>query len=53
MLMDYLKHHFLLVWVVDLRIRQEGSPRAQEFMEQDEDVEDLEVSDDDIRFRIR
>ena len=28
--------------------RQEGSPRAQEFMEQDEDAADLEVSDDDL-----
>ena len=28
--------------------RQEGSPRAQEFMEQDEDAADLEVTDDDL-----
>jgi len=33
--------------------RQEGSPRAQEFMgEQDEDVTDLEVSDDDLDLEV-
>ena len=49
---DGLSEQFFATMGSGFKDRQEGSARAQEFMEQDEDALDLEVSDDDLNLDI-
>jgi len=49
---DGLSEQFFANMGSGFKERQEGSPRAQEFMEQNEDALDLEVSDDDLNLDI-
>jgi hypothetical protein len=49
---DGLSEQFFANMGSGFKDKQGGSTRAQEFMEQDEDVEDLEVSDDDLNLEV-